>query len=123
MVLSIGHVSFLSLHPSRLLPIIPLWGYGLPYHTCVALLPLPTEPYIRSFFPTSLSPPILSSILCVHSVAPCSIRPFPDRGLVYSNSVAPFIMVSDPMDAPYGTDAGRAIKSSCPLFRRRYSML
>ncbi|KAF9647738.1 hypothetical protein BDM02DRAFT_2520924 [Thelephora ganbajun] len=73
------------------------------------LFPPPSSPQ-ASFFLTSLSPPILSSILCVHSrlVAP---RLVPTA--VCSNPVAPFIMVSDPMDAPYGTDATCVIKSHC----------
>ena len=32
---------------------------------------------------------------------------------VCSNSVAPFVMVSDPMDALYGTDTDRVIKFRC----------
>jgi len=121
-VLFIGHVSLLSLRPSPSLPFppsphhLPL-GLWTPYHTSVALpfLP-PTNPYIRSLFPTPLYHPlpILSSILCVHSIGPCSTLHCPNRGLVCSNPVAPFTMVSDPMDAPYGTDAHCVIQ--VPLF-------
>ena len=106
-------LSILPLSTLSSLHHLPL-GLWTPYHTSVALLPLPIFTLGPSFPPS-----ILSSIHCVHSVAPCSTRPFSDRGLVCSNPVVSFIMVSDPMDAPYGTDTECVIKSRCPLFRRR----
>jgi len=37
-------------------------------------------------------------------------------GFTQLRLVAPLIMVSDPMDAPYGTEANRVIKSRCFSF-------
>ena len=110
-ILSIGHVSSLLSIPSPSPPRNPPPRLWTPYHTSVAV-PSPSDPYILSFLPPSLVayPAHTRSRL----VASC---PFPIA--VCSNPVAPFIMVSDPMDAPHGTDAYCVIKSPLFLFWRR----
>lgn len=103
--LSIGHVSFL---PPPCFPLGPQTRCNtcsitsLDQYPHSVLFPIHPHPSSSVAYSTSARSHLISIAVC-------------------SNSVAPLVMVSDLMDAPYGTDVGRAIESHIHIhFRRRW---